>query len=459
MPRMTNPRVDAAESSFPGFDPWLGAWSAETPDDPKAIAAWQRARAWAIAEHAAAHNPFYRSRLRLPTGRDAAAFRRLSLTRKDDVVADCEAHPPFGSRTVVPPERIRMIVQTSGTSGHGTEVYALDEADEEAIVHTEAVGFLWAGIRPGARVLLTLPIGVTAAGLWYHAALRFLGANVISAGPYPTARKVELLARYGAEVVVGTPSYIHRLAVACEDAGHDPAGLGVETLLVAGESYSEHWAREIERRWGAILYEQYGCTERAIAWTCPDGVMKPGGLGVLHFPPEAALCEVTDPVTGEHVGDGQEGELVVTPFGADASPLVRYATGDRVRWVAPGGCACARPLAGLVAGAVERFDDMMKIRGVNVWPAQFDAAVFGVEGVVDYRGTVAIDGRGVEALRIRIEAGDEAGDGIARRVEEAVEQATGLTARIERELPGTMAREVPEGFVKMKRWQDERKGR
>ena len=117
-------------------------------------------------------------------------------------------------------------------------------------------------------------IGMTAAGLWYSAALRAIGSNVFSVGPYPTERKVELLRQFEPEVVVGTPSYVQRLAVACEDAGLSPEATSVETLIVAGQPFSRPWARAIETRWGATLYEQYGCTERGIAWTCPGGVAK-----------------------------------------------------------------------------------------------------------------------------------------------------------------------------------------
>jgi len=438
------------------FDAVNARWFDDTPTEPAALGEWQLTRAWHIADRLAAENPFYRARLRLPTDRTAAAFRTLPATRKDDVVADCEAHPPYGTRTVASAGAIRMTVQTSGTSGRGTEVFALDDADEAAITRTEATGFLWAGVGPGTKVLLSIPVGMTAAGMWYYAALRAIGANVLSVGSYPTERKVAVLAGFGADMIVGTPSYVQRLAVACEDAGIDPASLGVGTLMVAGETYSIGWAKGIEQRWGARLYEQYGCTERAIAWTCPGGVVRDGGLGVLHFPPESGYYEVIDRASGDPVADGKEGELIVTPFGAAASPLLRYATGDKVRWAAPGSCECRRTLAGIAAGAVMRLDDMMKVRGVNVWPATFDTAVFSVPGVVDYRGRIGTGGDGSEIVEIRIEAESTAAAGL---VTEAVQQATGLNAAIAVVPAGTLAREVPEGFVKIKRWNDERRVR
>ncbi len=436
------------------FDEWMGAWSPSTPRDQGELTAWQLDRAWSQAVTLGRGNPFYRDRLKLPTERDSGAFRTLGVTTKQDVVEDCAENPPYGSRTIAEAADIRMVVHTSGSSGQGMAVYALDSADLEAIVRTEAVGFLWAGIREGTRVLLTIPIGMTAAGLWYSAALRAIGANVFSVGPYPTERKVELLRQFQPEVVVGTPTYVQRLAVACEEAGFPPVSSSVKTLIVAGQAFSLPWVRAIEARWGATLYEQYGCTERAIAWTCPGGVIKGDSLGVLHFPPEAGYYEVIDPDSGEPVGPGEIGELVITPFGADASPLVRYATGDRVRWIASEACGCGRPLAGIAAGEVERYDDMMKIRGVNVWPASFDQAVFAVETVSDYRGRVWVDDDGTERVEIRVEGvGDP--NGLAGAVSGSVHRATGLRVEVKIEPAGTLAREVPEGFVKIKRFQVE----
>lgn len=440
------------------FDASLGAWFPDMPSTAEGIRAWQLEAAWRIAEHVAEANPFYAERLSLPAARDAQAFRALPVTRKEDIVADCAANPPYGSRTVAAPEDVRMVVETSGTSGLGTEAYALDEPDLDAIVRSEAVGFLWAGLDGGSKVLLTLPVGMSAAGLWYSAALRFIGANVFSVGPYPSARKIEVLCQFGAEVLIGTPTYVQRLAVACEDAGVRPADTSIQTLIVAGQPFSPGWATAIERRWNARLYEQYGCTERAIAWTCPGGVVDEGGLRVLHFPPESGYYEIVNRHTGEPVGHGERGELIVTPFGADVSPLVRYATGDQVRWMAPGSCSCRRPLAGIAAGEVERFDDMMKIRGVNVWPVAFDRAIFAVEGVSDYRGTVVTAEDGSEQIQIRAEGTGDPQE-LKNSIYASIRNVTGLAAQVELEAGGTLAREVPEGFVKVKRMQDRRERR
>ena len=304
-------------------------------------------------------------------------------------------------------------------------------------------------------MLLTLPVGTTAAGLWYYAGLRLLGANAFSVGSYPTDRKLAFLHRFGADVVIGTPSYVQRLAVAASEAGTDPSQFGVSTLIVAGESYEEAWAKEMELLWNATLYEQYGCTERAVAWTCPGGVLQDGQLGVLHFPPETAYCEVIEPSTGEEVQDGEVGELIVTPLTAEASPLLRYRTRDRVQWIAPGSCSCGRPLAGIRAGGVQRYDDMLKIKGINVWPAQFDAAIFGVVGVTNYRGTVELE-NGRESVRVRVECPPTHSEAILLEIQTAVRESIGLRIDIQSLKPGQLSHEIPEGFVKVPRWIDNR---
>lgn len=435
------------------FDDFTSCWHPNSPTSD--LAAWQLGQAWKIAENLVATNPFYARHLgSLPKGRTAADFRSLPVTLKKHVCDDCSAVPPYGSRTTAAPSEIRHFVETSGTSGKGREVYALDAIDALNIYRAEAVGFYWAGVRQGSRVFLTLPVGMTAAGLWYYGGLRLLGANVISSGSYSTERKVEALRRYGADVIVGTPSYVQRLAMACVEAGVDPTALGVKSLIVAGESYTVGWATAIQEQWGgAVLYEQYGCTQRALAWTCPGGVLRDGRLGTLHFVAELAYCEVIDPATSEPARLGQFGEIVVTTLQANASPLLRFATQDRIELVDAGQCSCGRSLHGIRAGGVQRYDDMMKIKGVNVWPAAFDAAIFAVPGVLNYQGQVTRRSEGGEAIEIVVETDADHGSVVAH-IARAVRQSLGLNVEIQVVSPGELTRRVPEGFVKLPRWRD-----
>jgi len=443
--------MPAVDLSLYPFDSDTSCWDYNIRGED--LADWQLSQAWAVAERLVKNNPFYAARLgELPSGRTAADFRSLPVTVKKDVCEDSAAHPPYGSRTTS--SAISHFVETSGTSGKGREVYALDASDELNIFRAEAIGFYWAGVRRGSRVLLTVPVGMGAGGIWYYGGLRLLGANVMCVGSYPTDRKVEALRRYGADVLLATPSYAQRLATACEEAGVDPRSLGVKSLVVAGEGYTAEWAAAIQEQWGATLYEQYGCSQRAIAWTCPGGILRNGKLGTLHFVGELSYCEVIDPNTKQPARQGESGEVIITTLQANASPLLRFATQDRIELVEAGQCSCGRPLHGFRGGSVRRYDDMIKIKGVNVWAAAFDETIFGVTGVLDYRGQVTRRPDGGEEVEIVIECATETGPQLANRVVAMVRKDLGLGVRVTAVPPGELTRRMPEAFAKMRRWRD-----
>ena len=384
--------------------------------------------------------------------RTLAELVSFPVTRKEDVLADIAAFPPFGSRLRVAQEKIRHVVVTSGTSGAGEEMYALDAEDEEIVWRMIACGFGWAGVDESSVVLNTLPLATSAAGQWYYHGLRLLGANVLEVGTYSTARKIAYLERFGADTVVGTPSYLFRLAVEAERDGVDVAAGPVKRLVVAGESWSLEWMQRLERTWGARVFEQYGCTQRGMAWACPAGAIAGGSRGILHALSDYGVYEVLDPDTGSTVEEGR-GEMVLTPFVSSASPLVRFATGDCVTVVRR--CACGRPGPCLQAGTVERYDFMVKIRGVNVWPESLDAALFKIEGLREYEASVEIDGDGREQLRVEIELRDGDADS-AGRASAAIEQVTGLRAVVEVVQGAAITSAIEDRFRKRRRLYDRR---
>lgn len=403
----------------------------------------------------ARETPFYASRLDgLPERLgDLAELAAFPMTTKADVLADIAAAPPFGTRLRVPARDIRHIVTTSGTSGAGQETYPLDSEDERELYAMAARGFAWAGVQAGSMVLNTLPLTTAAAGQWYYHGLRLLGATVLEVGTYPTERKLEYLTRFEADTLVGTPSYVLRLALDARSAGIDPTAGPVRRVVVAGESWSEDWMRRLEREWGARVYEQYGSTQRAMAWACPAGALTDHGRGVLHALSDHGVYEVVDPDTGAPVTEGP-GELVVTPFVSSASPLVRFATGDRVSVVES--CPCGRPGPLLAAGCVDRYDFMVKVRGVNLWPEALDSAVFGVGSVRDYEARVETDGQGRELLSVDLElAGED--PGAAEQVARAVKQVTGLGADVRTVERDAVTAAVEDRFRKRRRLHDMRK--
>ncbi len=399
--------------------------------------------------------PFYERRFSGLPDRltDIAELRTFPLTTKRDVLSDIAAHPPFGSRARVPPESVRQVVTTSGTSGAGEEVYPLDAEDERRLYAMAARGFHWAGVEPGSVVLNTLPLTTAAAGQWYYHGLRFLGATVLGVGTYATERKLEYLIRFGADTLVGTPSYVLRLALEARNSGLDPAGTSVRRVVVAGECWSEDWMRRLEEHWGARVFEQYGSTQRAMAWSCPVGALAPDGRGVLHALSDHGIYEVVDPETRAPVSEGA-GELVVTPFVSSASPLVRFATGDRVTLVPE--CPCGRPGPLFAAGTVDRYDFMVKVRGVNLWPEALDRAVFGVEQVREYRAEVETDESGRELLRLDVELVEPA-VGAEQAVADAVRHATGLAASVRAVTGNALTASIEDRFHKRRRLYDRRK--
>ncbi len=381
-------------------------------------------------------------------------WRTLPTTNKREVVADISAHPPFGSRAPqVDRRRLAHVVTTSGTTGLGQEVYPISIDDESAIFQMEARGFAWAGVGPESMVLNTLPMTTAAAGQWYYHGLRLLGATVLQVGPLPTDRKVQHLLQFSPDVLIGTPSYLFHLGVRTTELGHDPRALGVRVIVVAGESWDVHWIARLAETWGAPVFEQYGSTQRSMAWTCPRGAVVDGGRGVLHALEDFGLYEIVNPESGEPVAEGQAGELVITPFCSTAAPLVRFATGDRVTVAPP--CPCGRPGLGFVSGLVSRYDYMIKVKGQNLWPDALDEAVFSC-GVVEFEAQVELDDRGREILMISVEGHDPA---LRDLVAKAVQTRTGLTPRVVNVPPGAVTNGIADNFTKRTRLKDRRGGR
>ncbi len=444
----------------PVSEPWpLGRLGGEE------LAGWQLARLNALLERAAA-NAFYGPRLRAagvgPEGlRSLADLRRIPAVRKADLLADNAAAPPWGRRLQVPPARIAHVVETSGTSGTGKELHAMSAADEARIVEVEAYGFAMAGVRPGSVVMNTVPMAMSAAGVWYYLGLKLEGANIFEIGMFNARRKLECIARFGCDLLIGTPSYIDRLEAAAREAGRHPRGLGVRAILVAGEAYSIPWVRRLEGAWGAKLFEQYGCTQRATAWTCERGALDGERRGTLHFLPEACIYEVRDPATERPVAAGEAGELVVTPLFGEATPIIRFATGDRVRSLRPGPCRCGRAGDGIEAGTVDRYDSMVKIRGVNVWPEAVDEVVFSFPGVADYAAEVFTDEvQGSEQVRLAIEfAANDPGE--RRRTLEALgprlQERIGIRVEVVAHTGPALVTAVPDDWSKRSRWRDRRR--
>lgn len=251
--------------------------------------------------------------------------------------------------------------------------------------------------------------------------------------------RLSMIDAVGATVVCCTPTYALRLAeIAAQDWPERRLADGpVRLLIVAGEPGGSIPAtrERIERSWGARVIDHHGLTEVGpVSFECWESP------GFLHLNESEFICEVRDPVTGREVADGGPGELVVTNLGRIGSPIIRYRTGDIVvRRSSP--CGCGRTWARLEGGILTRADDMINIRGVNVYPSGIESVVRHFADVVEFRSTVSRPGE-LRSLTLEIEVAPGVHDrsAVAHRVAAELKNALGLTVPVRVVEAGTLPR-------------------
>ena len=252
--------------------------------------------------------------------------------------------------------------------------------------------------------------------------------------------RLAIIESVGATVVCCTPTYALRLAeIAAHERPHRPlAESTVRVLIVAGEPGGSIPAtrERIERSWGARVIDHHGLTEVGpVSFECWE---QPG---FLHVNEGEFIAEVLDQATGREVPDGEPGELVVTNLGRTASPIIRYRTGDIVmRRLTP--CPCGRTWARLEGGILGRADDMVNIRGVNVYPVGIESVVRRFAEVVEFRSIVSSPVGAMRSLRLEIEVAPQVDDGLAlaSRVAYQLREALGLTVAVNVVAGGTLPR-------------------
>jgi phenylacetate-CoA ligase len=236
----------------------------------------------------------------------------------------------------------------------------------------------------------------------------------------------------------------------------------LRTLFIAAEGYPLEWAERIESLWGCRLQEGYGSTQCAGfgASTCADGVIAPGGgRGLMHMFEWETLFEVIDPTSLEPVSSGETGELVVTNLSIEGSPVVRFRTGDAARFISHHDAASGRAWNAIECGTIGRFDDMLKIRGNNVWPSAVDAAVFSFGEVAEYAGRVYTSPDGKTEIEVRI-AFTETAAGLESaahaRLLDTIRTTIKERTNVWMTLVACARHELPEFNYKARRWKDER---
>jgi phenylacetate-CoA ligase len=414
--------------------------------DRRALARRQGARLRMLLDTAFERSAFYRRKLE-GAGFDAAALGRLDLpdglaalpfTSKSELVADQEAHPPWGTVWTEPLERYTRYNQTSSTTGARPLRWADTTESWQWMVGCWKAVYRAARVGPQDRVFFAFSFGPFL-GFWtaFDAACD-LGAQAIPSGGMTSQQRLTLIEALRPTVLCCTPTYALRLAeVAYEDRTAVPlAAAGVRTVIVAGEPGGSIPAtrNKIEARWGARVIDHHGLTEVGpVSFECWESP------GFLHVNENEYVCEVIDPSTLGPAPDGARGELVLTNLGRSSGPAIRYRTGDLVvRRTGP--CACGRTLARLEGGILARADDMVTIRGVNVYPAAIEGALLAVDGLVEFRATVTRTGA-LPGLEVEIETGTafEAAT-VAAAAVSRLRDALSLTVQVRTVPPGALPR-------------------
>lgn len=410
------------------------------------------------------HNPFYRkwfdeNKIFPEKIKGMEDFRqRVPLLNKEEALKDQDENPLYGLRLGISPEKIVRTHLTSGTSGIGQEVYGLSIADYESM-STWAYGLYWSGLERGDMVVNTLPLATHLAGCdSMILALIRAGANSFNLGPFSTEDKLKLMQRFKPKAIYATFPYICAMTLKCQDLGIDPKidFPDLKFLLVA--MVTLEMLPKVQDFWGAKATEFYGSTQllSGVAFTCESGVFFNSKPGILHFLEHLMVIEILDRETRKPVKPGEEGELVITNLHREGSPLIRFATNDRVRYLPYDACPCGRPFDGIEAGSVSRYDEMMKIKGVNVWPQAVDKLIFSKEEVTDYLGRISIDEKGYELVSMEVEfkkgVQKEIKEKFLRELDQELRSKIGIKVQLKE-----ADRPLPKYDFKFKRWMDERK--
>ena len=364
---------------------------------------------------------------------------QLPLTTKAELIADQLAHPPYGSNLTYPLTRYQRLHQTSGTAGQ--PLRWLDTHDSwQALLNCWKHIFRIAEVNESDRLLFAFSFGPFL-GFWtaFEAAGQ-LGHLCLAAGGLSSQARLRLLLDNRATVVLCTPTYALRLAEMAAQQGirlhPETPGYAVRLLIVAGEPGGSIPAtrRRIEEAWSARVLDHSGMTETGPMTA--ECLPAPGGLHLLEMD---YFAEVVDPQSAQPSLPGELGELVVTNFGRCGSPLIRYRTGDLVR-VDLRPCRCGRVLLRLDGGILGRTDDMIHLRGNNVYPTALEGLIRRFREVAEYRVRVE-QSSSLTALRIEIEpANGTAGAELAEQVAAAIREELLFRAEVTAVPPGSLPR-------------------
>jgi phenylacetate-CoA ligase len=320
----------------------------------------------------AAQVPFYRDLLgKASVGpgdiRTLSDVHKIPFTMKKDL----RGGYPFGF-LAVPLKKVRRIHTTSGTTGKPT-VVGYTKADLANWAGLIARNLTMVGLAEGDVFQNMVNYGLFTGGLGFHYGAELMGLTVVPSATGNTKRQIEMIRDFGVTAVHCTPSYaMHLSEVAAAEGAEFPT---LRIGCFGAEPWSEATRAELERRLGVSAFDSYGLSEMygpGVAMECEE---KDG----LHLWHDSYLVEIIDPATGENLGPGEKGEMVITPLVKEAMPLLRYRTGDITMLMDEDACPCGRGQK--ISRILGRSDDMLVVRGINVFPSQIEHVLFSLPEV------------------------------------------------------------------------------
>ncbi|MFI4997839.1 MAG: phenylacetate--CoA ligase PaaK [Hyphomicrobiales bacterium] len=375
---------------------------------------------------------------------DAAGLRPSSLRGLDDlarfpftVKGDLRDNYPFGL-FAVPREKIARLHASSGTTGKAT-VVGYTKADLDIWASLVARSMRASGARPGMLAHIAYGYGLFTGGLGAHAGAEKLGCGVIPMSGGMTERQVQLISDFSPDIIMVTPSYMLAILDEFRREGLDPRASSLKIGIFGAEPWTNAMRQEIEEEFDMHAVDIYGLSEMMGPGVANECVETKDGLHIWedHFFPE-----VIDPATGSPLPDGEKGELVFTSMTKEAMPVIRYRTRDLTRLL-PGTARTVRRLDNNTG----RADDMMIVRGVNVFPTQIEEELLKIETLAaHYQIVLTREGR-LDEMEIFVEARAETASeshrsAAARQLARSVKNLVGVRAKVSVTPPGAIERSV-----------------
>jgi phenylacetate-CoA ligase len=350
------------------------------------------------------------------------------FTTKDDL----REHYPLGL-LAVPRSELRRIHASSGSRGQPT-VVAYTQGDLDVWSRVMARCMAMAGVKAGMVVHNAYGYGLFTGGLGFHQGAERLGALTIPVSGGVTARQALLLRDLQGQVLCCTPSYALHIAQGLREAGVSKDDLALEIGMFGAEPWTDAMRDQLEAELGLAALNIYGLSEivgPGVSAECPEA------RAGLHVQEDHFMVEVIDPETGKAVPDGTDGELVFTTLTKEAMPLLRYRTGD-IASLTREPCACGRTFARMSAVRGRR-DDMLIVRGINLYPSQIEHVLLRVEGIAPHYQLVVERPEHLDEITVHCEPSGPA-EGLAERVRHAIRSEIGVGVTVKVLEPGAVPR-------------------